>query len=566
MKEAALKYLEMGYSVIPMKKDKKPYFLWKEFQTRHPSREEIIHWWDMYPDANVAIITGKISGIAVVDVEKGGDVAGLPMTRIVKTGGGGWHYYYKYQDGIENKVRLREKTDIRGEGGYVVAPPSIHASGEQYFWTDESETIANFPSGMIVEIVQPKNTDWQKIVQGVPEGMRNDSAAKLFGKLLPAFSRDEWNPVIWELGKIWNQRNSSPLPENELHDVFESIAKRESSKAATSPADQKVDFEPISFSELSNMQIPPIEWLVEKLITEESITILSGRPSSYKTWIMLHLAIQLAKGEPLFGQLSTIRTNVLIIDEESGLRRLKAWLSRLTRDENLPISFVSSKDFKLTAESVPKIIAFCEKNDIKMVMFDSLVRMHTANENEASAMAGVGELLKKIKNEGISVFLTHHHRKQISGDPSQDMRGSSDILALLDCHLSVSRKEKVLTIMQNKLRDEEETKPFEVVVKRDDNSNSTSFEYVGEIEPAKIKGNAIKDLVIVILGDAEAPLSTKEIFERVKETIPCGKSTLKPVLEQLVENEEIIKGKGSKNANFYSLEPFEDKQVKIPIL
>lgn len=316
-------------------------------------------------------------------------------------------------------------------------------------------------------------------------------------------------------------------------------------------------FKPIPFSGLSKMNLPPLEWLIEKLITEESISILSGQPASFKTWIILHLAIQMAKGEPLFGKFATKKSNVLIIDEESGLRRLKTRLAFLTRDEYLPIYFVSSEDFKLTKKSVYEIISFCEEKDIKVVMFDSLVRMHTANENEAAAMAGVGELLKQIKNKGISILLTHHHRKQISGNPAQDMRGSSDIFALLDCHLAVSEKERVLTIMQTKLRDEDEAKPFEIAVKRED--GSTRFEYIGETEPEKIKRNRVSDLVLVMLGEAEVPLSTKEILEKTREILPCGDSTLKTVLAQLVENEEIFKGRGKGNTNFYSLEPFEDK-------
>lgn len=68
--EAALKYQGAGFSVIPVKKDKKPYLKsWKKYQTERASRKQIRQWWQQWPDANPAIVTGKISGVDVVDVD-----------------------------------------------------------------------------------------------------------------------------------------------------------------------------------------------------------------------------------------------------------------------------------------------------------------------------------------------------------------------------------------------------------------------------------------------------------------------------------------------------------------
>src|ERR1035437_3231707 len=95
----ALGYLKRGWSVIPCGKDKVPSIPWKEFQTRYATEEEVRSWFEKYPEAQVGIVTGKISGITVVDVEgkdpetgEMGDPSFLPQeTMIVSTGGKGLH-------------------------------------------------------------------------------------------------------------------------------------------------------------------------------------------------------------------------------------------------------------------------------------------------------------------------------------------------------------------------------------------------------------------------------------------------------------------------------------------
>jgi len=136
--------IKKGYPVIPIKpNDKKPYVSWAEFQTRLPTEDEVRNWWSKWPDANVAIITGKMSGLIVVDVdtEEGNenineflpDSLATPMSR---TPNGGWHYYFEYFPGLVNKARVIEGTDIRTDGGYIIVPPSINGNGNGYIWAE----------------------------------------------------------------------------------------------------------------------------------------------------------------------------------------------------------------------------------------------------------------------------------------------------------------------------------------------------------------------------------------------------------------------------------------------
>lgn len=118
---------------------------WKDKATAN--RIEILARWQMYPQANVGVVTGKRSGIVVLDVDtrEGKRITkhkGLRPTRAAITGSGGWHIYWKADREYPNRVGIFSGVDVRGENGYVVAPPSIHANGVLYEWHREGETIA----------------------------------------------------------------------------------------------------------------------------------------------------------------------------------------------------------------------------------------------------------------------------------------------------------------------------------------------------------------------------------------------------------------------------------------
>src|SRR5262249_6866135 len=118
----------------------------------------IREWWQRHPNANVGIATGAASGLVVLDVDPdhgGGESAelympgeALPSTLIARTGGGGLHMYFKHPGGrIRNSAsELGPGLDVRGDGGYVVAPPSVHFSGKPYGWVDLGAPLADLPA------------------------------------------------------------------------------------------------------------------------------------------------------------------------------------------------------------------------------------------------------------------------------------------------------------------------------------------------------------------------------------------------------------------------------------
>ena len=246
--DKALEYRKKGLSVIPINgpkmigtqtdeinnKCKQPLISWKEYQTKLPTEEEITSWFTAYPEANIAIVTGKKSGIFVFDLDSKDAVeyfkskGSFPDTPIVKTAKG-YHIYMKYPDfNIGCKSNRYLGIDVKGDGGYVIAPPSVHGSGCQYEWeggksifdldpADCSPWMIGFLSSdskseMLGEKkkVSPKSSnrfkaevDYEELLKnGCQEGERNYFATTLIGHLIKKNNPNE----AWEIISMWNQK------------------------------------------------------------------------------------------------------------------------------------------------------------------------------------------------------------------------------------------------------------------------------------------------------------------------------------------------------------------------
>lgn len=247
---AALAYRARGWSVIALRpRDKRPLLPWEEFQRRRAEPEEIRAWFAQRPDANVGIVTGAISGLLVLDVDAGhggpeslarfeGEHGALPPTIAATTGGGGRHLYFATAGAeFRNRAGIAPGLDVRGEGGYVVAPPSIHPSGGRYAWNHGAS-----PDEMPLALVPPwlqallRGDDdaaphrghplwhWQALVhEGVERGQRNTTIASLAGHLL-------WHGVdplvVLDLLLCWNARRCRPpLSDDEVAATVQSITR-----------------------------------------------------------------------------------------------------------------------------------------------------------------------------------------------------------------------------------------------------------------------------------------------------------------------------------------------------
>ena len=206
-------------------------------------------WWQSNPDYNIAIATGEASHIFVIDVDGleaeaelrklEGQHCELPPTVEVITARGR-HLYFEWPGRmVRNSAgKVGPGLDIRGEGGYVLAPPSVHPSGRRYALSvDSVDTPAAAPEWLLTAAaVKHMNraappAEWRELVKGVHEGARDCSTARLAGHLL----RHHIDPlVVLEMLQCWNAaRCTPPLPEKDIERIVDSIAARELKRRGT---------------------------------------------------------------------------------------------------------------------------------------------------------------------------------------------------------------------------------------------------------------------------------------------------------------------------------------------
>jgi len=272
--EAALQYAAMGWKVIPVN-GKAPFFKgWPEKASDDPIT--INNWWSEHPKSNLGVVTGKRSGIFILDVDykHGGiealealvnEYGALPKTLVAETPGGGFHYIFKYpQGGIGNDTGdLPLGLDVRGDGGQFVVHPSVHESGNTYEWQDFVEPheveIAEAPEWLLSLIRgKSKNGTGQKIkwVAGedtpIPEGQRD---CTLFSMARSCFMQGFDKEKVYTLVSFENrERCKPPLEEKDIRRIVDSADKYE--KPGDGEETEWSDPQPIKTELLSVEQLP----------------------------------------------------------------------------------------------------------------------------------------------------------------------------------------------------------------------------------------------------------------------------------------------------------------------
>lgn len=239
MKAAALAYLAQGRSVVPVTPGKKhpPLLRWEEYQHRLPTEAEVTEWWTGTPDANIALITGQVSGISVVDID--GDegresflqnLRGLLPQSLIHHTPRGAHMILKYNPGLKQTAGVLPGIDIRNDGGYIIAPPSI-VDGKEYTVFRDRELVAldGVPPGLNgtmpqspTVVIGDKPTWVATALQGVGEAERNNTAARLIGYF---HSKGIPKDIIQSQLTDFARRCTPPMNEYELHRTIDSVTR-----------------------------------------------------------------------------------------------------------------------------------------------------------------------------------------------------------------------------------------------------------------------------------------------------------------------------------------------------
>lgn len=246
----AIEYANYGIAVFPLKeKDKTP--LIKHWNTEASTdAAKIKAWWQKWPNANIGIVTGKqsLGGLYVIDcdchnegvdgwkafIEWQAKYGKFPLSWVAQTGSGGVHYFFTDKEEHKNRAGIIPSVDFRGDGGYVVAPPSIHPNGERYKWNEKA-------SPELVELASINdtmryflNSDRQlpqarySAPEIIPEGERNHMLFKFACMMQAKGASDQ---AVYAATKAeMESKCRVPLTEKELKQLVKSALKYEKGK------------------------------------------------------------------------------------------------------------------------------------------------------------------------------------------------------------------------------------------------------------------------------------------------------------------------------------------------
>lgn len=436
---------------------------------------------------NIGVATGDISGLVVVDVDqgKGADINDLLVPGVdqmifntpkVKTGAG-LHFYYKLPPGVTVKnsaSRLGKFIDVRGDGGYVIAPPSKHISGRNYeLLNPDNDQILEFPKAWLDKLAQPLPSTSASGSNGnsanpfivpasqpgiilpdsIDQGKRNVELTKIAGALR---SKGLSEGAIYAALAVENQRICKPpLDDKELHLIAHSVARYAPQDVlnpvsdADTPADYENTLTAFSLGDFLDATFPELEVLAFH-ISKTEIGIIQAPTNAGKTTILRNVALAMACGRPFFPFYSGHRPiKVAYFDFESSAQRAQPDIAKMFEvltpvekalaRENMALIPKGMRNGELFQFNTGEdwVNALLTQNDIEFVIVDNISAAYDLNDENSNAEINrkVIKPLLKMAYKGDCAFLFAHHYGKGKGTEIEQAgvhagRGASNLQSL----------------------------------------------------------------------------------------------------------------------------------------
>jgi RecA/RadA recombinase len=539
---------------------KSPVVKWKEYQDEKLSLLQVKVWFPPLIPRNILLALGKPSGNVYVldfdseefykrfaeecikDVEK--------RTWVAETGTPGHRHVYLRSKRPLEKFRNRKvfyngklALEIRADGQVVVAPPSLHHSGRHYRWITDVKSVPI----MEVEDLDALLEQWlsklgvkpyedegcmrevaeglkgkpyrgedppciKKILEGVEEGRRNESAIRLACYLLN-LRRLGPEEVLNELLK-WNERNKPPLPPSEIRSVVKSAVKGRYPYGCRSmrdlgfctPEDRRrcplrPEFEIVPLKQLVE-EAKPLEYICKPLIPKRSLILLAGKAGVGKSFISLHMAHAVASSSKVFDHFEVVEgSKVLIIDEENGPSTYKERVQLMGLNPLDNIDCLSLSGFKLDNSNHLKFLERAiESKGYKLVVLDNWTDLVSkVDENKAVEVSNILSALRRMAYERDCTFiLVHHLRKNLPYlvNEIDELRGSSALVNEPDLVYLVQADEatghRIVKAIKNRHGEE---LAFRLAFETRD--GKLAIKWVGEVERSEVESDVIECAKII---------------------------------------------------------------------
>lgn len=573
--DAALEYVSLGWSVVPIEpKGKAPLIPWSEYTTRRASREEVEAWFERWPNANIGVITGQISGLVAVDIDpkRGGEVERLlrenPTNSIQRTGSGGWHLLYQYTGPTPNRVGA-DGVDVRADGGLIVVAPSIHANGEQYTWNNGARGVDLIPRTPAPPWTlpapqtnhTPSGDHWlTDVLGGVGTGQRNDVCARLAGYY---YKRRLPLDVARAMLHNWNDKNNPPLTVREVNTTVESVyrtaerrgpAKADRRAQSSDTKERKDGFRLLEFSDyMRRFGARPVSWLIEDWMPTNTVGLLISPPGAYKTWMLLDLAVSVAGGMPFLDLFPVMdRGPVIIIQQEDyhgqTAERLATIIHQrykwnidatsftMTAPPDIPIWVHPDRELRFEdAEVMADLHAVIEALRPKLVIIDPLYSAASV-ENYMAEAAGQMLALKDWRDDyGTSFLIAHHTRKSSEGSNREQAWGSQFLNAWLETGWQIRPNSETSVTLRRHFKMSKPVAPLRAVFGIVTGSDSEYSITVEEIQDEQEGSTA--DRIIDALADAKQGTTAADLGR----TLGVHRTTVSRQLKNLQKEGRVIK-------------------------
>ena len=491
------------------------------------------------------------------------DYEELPLTITQVTPSGGEHRFFSLPCGSDvscSADRLGDGLDIRGNGGYVVLPPSRLVSTADYPYSGEYQWISdhgpkNISMGQapewLIRLIKglPKNRKEVATQCKIKEGSRNSKLTSLAGAMRRAgLDVKPLNAVLQAL----NKEICEPLlSSSEVLRIAESVAKYnpENGKETTLPSSLLV--KPLSLPEFLKQDIESVDYFIPGFLPRQGRLMLSAATNSGKSLFVQNMALAMTTGKMNFlNQAGIKQARVLYLDFEMGDSALKDRFLMMTTEEALEARDLFLKfvcDFDLLNEAhQAQLEIWLGEYKIEVLIIDPIGSAWQGNENEKQEVDRITRYLSTlIAKFGISVVLVHHWRKQKERFKAggEMAAGSYKWAAWLDYHFTLAGDIHNLTVCCEKARYGSKSKPFLVKF----NEESGWFEFLTDYEP-KFTETTLKNL---FEQAGEVQMTRKKLIAFSKANNGPSVSTIDRLL---------------KNSKYFKIFPGEGKEKVISLL
>jgi hypothetical protein len=437
--DAALAFARAGRRVFPCKERGKQPLTEHGFKDATTDEGTIRDWWSRWPDANIGYPTGERIVLDVDGAEGEAALAALekehgplPETLRARTGEGRHLYFDPNGAVIRNSAgKLGPHLDVRGVGGYVILPPSVHASGTLYEWLNRVKP-APLPAWFGQLLSEQARGTVSSTTEKIAASQRNTHLTSLAGSMRRRGMTE--SAIEAALQKENELRCDPPLRDSEVRTIARSVGRYQ---PAPKPTAETVSVVTVPGVRASDVIPQSVAWLWKNHIPFGKVTLFDGDPDLAKSTVSLDLVARVTRGLSLPDgtEPGCQPAGAVVVSVEDGIAdtirpRLEAAGADLEKVQLVPV-IKGADGIERTPTlpvDLPAIEAAIQDVSAKLLVLDPLVAMlgpETDSYRDQDIRRGLAPVAALAEKTGVAAICIRHLNK--SGGQNPKYRGGGSI-------------------------------------------------------------------------------------------------------------------------------------------